>query len=147
MKTVTQAIPDFAMSVFLLPIEMCREIERIMCRLWWKSSTKKDKNILWISWDMMYKSKMYGEMSFRHLRDFNVALLGKQGWRLITNPQSLVARMFKARYYPQDNFLNAKLEASPSFVRRSVLEAQQILKHGVACRVGNGNNIGIMNEP
>lgn len=90
--------------------------------------------------DRMSSPKADGGMGFRHLHDFNIALLGKQGWRLLTNPESLVAKVYKARYYPQGNFLSATLGGSPSFVWRSVLEAQSVIKKGVACRVGSGSS-------
>lgn len=34
LKTVTQAIPTYAMSVFLLPTEMCKDMEKLMCKYW-----------------------------------------------------------------------------------------------------------------
>ncbi|WOG87677.1 hypothetical protein DCAR_0206908 [Daucus carota subsp. sativus] len=145
-KTVTQANPTYAMSVFLLPNEMCKDMEKLMCKYWWKSG-KKEKSIHWMSWERMSVSKMYGGLGFRNLHEFNVALLGKQGWRLVTNPTSLVARMFKAKYYPNDSFLSAKLGANPSFVWRSILAAQNILSQGMGCRVGDGKSISIVNDP
>lgn len=33
-KTMTQAILNYAMSVFLLLLEMCREMEMSMCKFW-----------------------------------------------------------------------------------------------------------------
>lgn len=95
----------------------------------------------------MSVSKMYGGLGFRNLHEFNVALLGKQGWRLVTNSTSLVARIYKAKYYPNDNFISAKLGASPSFVWHSVLAAQNILKQGLGCRVGDGKTINVVSDP
>lgn len=43
-------------------------------------------------------------------------MLGKQGWRLCTNTDSLVSRVFKARYFADENFLTAKLGTNPSYV-------------------------------
>ncbi|XP_074327790.1 uncharacterized protein LOC141665702 [Apium graveolens] len=71
----------------------------------------------------------------------------EQGWHLVTNPNGLVARIFKAKYFPNDSFLSAKLGASPSFVWRSVLAAQHILRQGLGRRVGDGNSVQILNEP
>ena len=47
-------------------------------------------------------------MGFQDLRDFNLAMLAKQGWRLIQENNSLLYRCFKARYFPRSSFLEAK---------------------------------------
>lgn len=136
LKTVTRAIPNYVMNIFLLPLEICKDMERVMSRFWWRSSNKKQKGIHWMSWKSMCKSKMSGSLDFQHMHDFNVALLGKQGWLLMTNPRSLVARIYKARYYPFTNFLTATVGGNPSFVWRSIMTAQDLIKLGTTCRPG-----------
>jgi len=44
--------------------------------------------------------KIHGGMSFKDLTAFNLDMLGKQGWKFQTEPNSLVSRIFKARYFP-----------------------------------------------
>jgi hypothetical protein len=39
-------------------------------------------------------------MGFRDLKCFNMAMLGKQACRLMTNPTSLCARILKGKYFP-----------------------------------------------
>lgn len=81
------------------------------------------------------------------LRKFNLALLGKQAWRIIQYPNSLIARIFKARYFPNSTFLEAKIGNCPSFVWRSIWETQPIIYKGVRWRVGNGKSINIWTQP
>lgn len=90
--------------------------------------------------------KSEGGMGFRKLHDFNLALLGKQAWRLITRQDSMVSRVYKARYYPDGNFLNAKLGSNPSYVWRSILQSQDLVKLGATRRVGNGYTIDITKD-
>jgi hypothetical protein len=45
-----------------------------------------------------FSKKKQGGMGFRDLREFNKALLVKQVWRLLKNPNSLVAIIYKAKY-------------------------------------------------
>lgn len=59
--------------------------------------------------------KAEGGMGFRKLYEFNLALLGKQAWRIVTHPDMLMSRIFNARYYPDGNFLTAKLGANSSY--------------------------------
>lgn len=84
-------------------------------------------------------------MSFRCLRDFNIALLGKQAWRLSCYPDKLVSRIFKARYYPTSTFLTATLGSNPSYIWRSVMKAQSLIKNGISCRIGDGREVDILN--
>lgn len=49
------------------------------------------------------------------------ALVAKQGWRIIQAPDSLVARILKARYFKHSSFLEVNLGSKPSYVWRSIL--------------------------
>lgn len=44
-KTVAQSLPSYAMNVFLLPVELCKEMEQLLCKYWWKSSSKNNRGI------------------------------------------------------------------------------------------------------
>lgn len=48
-KMVAQALPTFAMNVFLLPLELIREMERDMSKFFWNSSQKNNSKINWMS--------------------------------------------------------------------------------------------------
>ncbi|XP_060966655.1 uncharacterized mitochondrial protein AtMg00310-like [Cannabis sativa] len=135
------------MSVFLLPDEISKDIERMMTKFWWQSSMNDGKGIHWMAWHKLGKHKKGGGMGFRDLRDFNLALLGKQGWCLLTRPHSLATKVFKARYFADGNFLSAKLGSNPSFVWQSIFEAQDLVLHGVRWCVGDGTSISVLGEP
>lgn len=100
-----------------------------------------------MSWDRMAKHKTAGGMGFRNFRDFNIAMLGKQGWRFIINPSSLVSRLYKAKYFADTDFIHAKIGNSPSFIWRSIVKAKQLLLAGIRWRIGRGDNIQIMDQP
>lgn len=89
------------------------------------------------------QSKSKGGMGFKDLRAFNLALLANQGWRIIMNPESLLAQVYKARYFPNGSFLNATLGTRPWATWRSIWTARTYLERGLRYRVGNGNRISI----
>lgn len=100
-----------------------------------------------MSWDRMCEKKSKGGLGFRKLRDFNIALLGKQDWRLMVKPNSLVGRIYRARYYPRGSFLTAKVGGNPSYIWRSIMEAHVLLKQGAVQRVRNGTMTSILEDP
>jgi hypothetical protein len=145
LKAVIQAIPTYCISVFLLPKELCREINSLMQKFWW-GNKENDRKINWMSWANMGLAKSNGGMGFRDLHGFNKALLAKQGWRLVQDPNSLVGRIFKAKYYHGGSFLEAKTGSRPSFAWRSILAARELLKEGLQWRVGDGKSIKIWGD-
>jgi hypothetical protein len=113
-KVVAQAIPTYIMSSFLLPKSLCDHMESQISKFWWGNNVDKRK-IHWVNWKKTCKAKANGGLGFKDFRAFNEALLAKQGWRLITNPNSLIARLFKAKYYPKCDFLDAKQAQNMSY--------------------------------
>ncbi|XP_060969491.1 uncharacterized protein LOC133036775 [Cannabis sativa] len=146
-KTVVQSLPTYAMSVFLLPLGTCNEIEKLMAWFWWKSSSSKGKCIIWRSWDRMAAHKYDGGMGFRHLHDFNIPMLAKQGWRLLCNLDTLVGKVYKARYFPHSDFLSVELGSNPSFVWRGIWTTQYLLHSGVRRIIESGDTVSILNHP
>lgn len=59
LKTAAQVIPNFWMSLFLIPMEVCEGMERRMNAFWW-SNGDAGKVIKWLSWDRMCEAKEGG---------------------------------------------------------------------------------------
>ena len=54
-------------------------------------------------------SKSLGGMGFRDIQKFNNALLAKQVWRLLPQKDTLVFKVFSAKYFPFGNNLDANI--------------------------------------
>ena len=59
-------------------------------------------------------------MGFCDLYAFNLAMLAKQGWKMLENPTSLMAQTYKVRYFPNGDILNASIGSNPSYAWRSI---------------------------
>lgn len=140
-----QTITSYVMSVFLLPRTLCEELELLMNRFWWVSDMD-NKGIRWICWDKLCYPKKFGGMGFWRIREFNIAMLGKQAWRLLTEPQSFIAKLMQARYYPSRSFKKTRLRENLSYVWRSILETKELLETCSRVRVGSGESINIWND-
>lgn len=79
-KSVIQGIPSYVSSIFLIPHSLCEEIGRLMNKFWWVSDIEKSGGIRWMSWDKLCVPKKFGGMGFKRIKEFNIALLGKQIW-------------------------------------------------------------------
>ena len=121
-KAVAQSIPTYTMGVFQLPVKICNELNSMCARFWW-GQTDSERKIHWKSWDFLTQPKREGCMRFRDIRSFNLAMIAKQGWRLLQERDSLLYRCFKAKYFPRCNFLEANDKPNSSYVWKSLMAA------------------------
>lgn len=144
-KSVAQAIPNYIMSCYKIPDGCCKNIEGMLAKFWWGSSENKRK-IHRLSWDRLGKAKDRGGLGFRGFCEFNKALLGKQCWRLINGDNTLMAKVFKSRYFPRSNFMTAKIGYQPSYAWRSLMNAREVIDLGARWLIGNGQQVSIWND-
>ncbi|CAH9129020.1 unnamed protein product [Cuscuta epithymum] len=70
-------------------------------------------------------------------------MLSKQAWRFTVDSSSLASRVFKARYFPNSSFLEAKMGSNPSYIWRSIMETQGVVAENLRKRVGNGREVQV----
>ncbi|KAL8094612.1 hypothetical protein AgCh_036233 [Apium graveolens] len=105
------------------------------------------KWIRWKAWERMCVRNEAGGLGFKCLRNFNLSMLAKQAWRLLNNDNPLVTACMKAKYYPTRDFLNAKIGVNPSFMWRSLIAAQYIIRKGCRKKIGDGTQTMIWEVP
>ncbi|XP_040379850.1 uncharacterized protein LOC121054416 [Oryza brachyantha] len=145
LKSVAQAVPTYPMSCFQIPLDTCNKMRSIIANYWWGSATDS-KRIHWQKWDHLTRPKKQGGMSFRDLHLFNLAMLGKQGWRLIERPDSLCAWVLKGRYYHDIDFFQTRRRNHASQTWRAILAGREVLKLGLIKRIGDGKSIRIWDD-
>ncbi|KAL4340704.1 hypothetical protein GQ457_08G031900 [Hibiscus cannabinus] len=80
--------------------------------------------------------KAAGGMGFKDLHLFNIALLGKQLWHLLSEPGSLLYRTFRAKYFPDGDMLHASVPARSSFAWKGFHCALSRLRDGFYWTMG-----------
>ena len=60
-------------------------------------------------------------MGFRDIWNFNLAILAKQGWRLLQEHGLLLYGCLKARYFPKCNLLEVMDVPNNSYVWKSII--------------------------
>ncbi|XP_060965559.1 uncharacterized protein LOC133034485 [Cannabis sativa] len=122
LKAVVQSIPTYAMSCFSLPKKFCNQLESMMANFWWGSSANNSK----IHWK---------------------ALLAKRAWRIFENPSTLLARVLKARYFKNGDFLSAAKGTLPSLTWQSICDGKELLNKGLRWKIGLGNMVRCGSDP
>lgn len=146
LKTAAQVVPNFWMNMLLIPMEICDKIETRMNAFWWGNG-ESGRGIKWFSWERLCSVKEDGGLGFKKLRDFNIAMLAKQAWRIVNDINPLVTSIMRARYFPKSGFLDAKIGSNPSYVWRSLMEAKDVLRQGCRRWIGNGKSTRIWKVP
>lgn len=114
-------------------------------RFWWGGDEDK-KKMHWRKWSEIAHAKKEGGMGFKDLQLFNLAMLGKQGWRLITRPDSLCARTLKGKYFHEGSLWTAKKKRGSSHTWQAILKGREVLRAGLIRRIGNGISTSIWDD-
>lgn len=101
----------------------------------------------WLFWTSLCRTKKDGGLGFRNLECFNLAMLAKQAWRLVTSaPHLLLSRILKAKYLPRERFFTAEIADRPSTTWRAILGARAYLTQVLRRRIGNGLSTSIWGD-
>ncbi|CAL1354917.1 unnamed protein product [Linum trigynum] len=144
-KSIALALPLHVMSCFRLPLSLCRLLDKHVTRFWW-GDEEGHSRIRWVSWRNMCRSKHEGGMGFRRFEQFNQALLAKIGWRILTEPDSLLAQVYKGKYFPNSSFRSATARSRPSWGWQGVLYGRQLLEKGLRWQIGNGQAASLLHS-
>lgn len=118
----------------------CAQLNSVISNFWWENGDNGWK-IHCGAWPKLTDQKDLGGMGFKDFGPFNNALLSRQFWRLIQNPDSLLARVLKGLYFPSISCLEVGNGATPSWIWNSLLEDRNLLGKGLIWSVGNGESI------
>jgi hypothetical protein len=115
-----------------------------MSNFWWGDGANC-KRMHWLAWWKLCVPKDQGGMRFKDIHCFDFALLAKQVWRILEEPESLCARVLGAKYFPNCDLLNAQMKKGSFFTWQSIWSGIQTFKSHIWC-VGNGSNINIWED-
>lgn len=102
---------------------------------------KDEKRIHMIVWSKLCYPKQEGGLGFRDMESFNRTLVAKQGWRILSHRDSLLACVLKGKSFPSSSFLQASQGRKASLDWQSIIWGREIIKKGVRWHTGNGESI------
>ncbi|KAL0400959.1 UNVERIFIED_CONTAM: putative mitochondrial protein [Sesamum latifolium] len=140
-KSVLQSLPTYVMSCFQIPEYLIRHIESTTADFWWHC--RGETHSLGCLAEIM-STGITGGLGFRGLKEFNVALLAKQGWRILNRPHTLLSRLLKARYFAHEIF-GMRLLACEEYECENGGIVIGLVLNWTRCTVAN--NLGFQNSP
>ena len=84
-----------------------------------------------------------GDLGFRYLEIFNLALLAKQAWRMLIRPESLCFQVLKSVYFQCSDILNASVGSNPSKTWRAICDGIEVMNQGLIKWIGDGKTTQI----
>lgn len=128
-KLGAQSLPAYT-SVFKQPLGLCDDLNQLIKNYYWGSEKGKRKTRR-KACDHLLKPKSLGGIGFQDFWLFNQALLAREAWRLIAFPDSLCARVLKAKYFPSGNLEDTVFTENPSATWQGIEHGLQLLKKGL----------------
>lgn len=111
-----------------------------------RHNATNSKGIHWMSWERLSTPKSFGSMGFKNLKALNMAMIGKQAWKLVTSPNSLITKLLKAKYYPRSDYFGASVSHNPSYVWRGLWRVKDMVRRSFQWSIGTGESISVWHQ-
>ena len=106
-KVIASAVPTYLMACFKFPVQICNMLNASTANFLW-GQKEDEKKIHWKSWMKLTMAKSLGGLGFKDVKIFNKALLAKQCWRLLNEPDALWAKVMKGIYFHDRSIFKAR---------------------------------------
>ena len=80
-----------------------------------------------MKWEKLCRSSEEGGIGFKMIYEFNLPLLGKQLWRLVHFPDSLLARVLREKYFRCSSPLRLNKDANLSYGWTSIMAEKPLI--------------------
>ncbi|XP_060957672.1 uncharacterized protein LOC133029200 [Cannabis sativa] len=142
-KSVLQSIPCYTMAATRLPVALCKELDSIVARFWWKGCNSDLGSCRYLalkSWSHLCQPLRNGGLGFRRFKDINMALVAKLAWNILVQSDRPWVKALSAKYCSKIEFWEVEKKNSDSFLWKSILSARDLCVSGAGVLVGDGNS-------
>jgi hypothetical protein len=134
-KSVASTIPSYAMSSFLLPRSISTSLDRLFKNFWWGFPANKSRNLSLKSWSSICIPRDEGGLGIKNMHEFNLALIAKLGWKLLSNSDCLWVNQLQRKYLKYGDFLSSPASSSASWLWKGIQKIKTFISAGACLRV------------
>lgn len=119
-----------------------KKIDKLQSRFLWGDSANCVKKFYLVIWDLVCKAKREGGLSVLNLKNFNLTLIAKWWWRLLSRPEEWHNHCYGKNIVHERGPREAKIEIS--IILRAfggVLGVRKTFCQGITYKVGKDDTI------
>ncbi|XP_074293566.1 uncharacterized protein LOC141620649 [Silene latifolia] len=128
-QAVLTQLHSFWARIFLIPVTVLDRIERICRNYLWGGSEQFHK-IPNVAWEKICCDKKYGGLGIVHCRKWNMAMMGKFVWWLVSKADHMWIKWVNHIYIKGQEWLSYIPPVQSSWSWRMICKTKEILKDG-----------------
>ncbi|KAJ0532538.1 putative RNA-directed DNA polymerase [Helianthus annuus] len=97
-KSVLESLPCYYFSLYKAPKKVISDLEAMIKKFLWGGALEERK-MRWVSWDRVTRHKKDGGLGLNKLKEINLSLLVKWGWRYKTEKNGMWKRIIEALHF------------------------------------------------
>lgn len=134
----------------LLPQKTLTHINSLQRNFFWGSISQKQKLHL-LSWDIVTTPKHMGGLGIPKLRPKNISMLTSLNWRFHHTPDSLWAKVLRAKYgrsvtHLSPYYYSLPITTNSSYNWKSMAHTSHICHCGTGWNIASGRSIHLWND-
>ena len=128
----------YTFSYFKIHATIFKRMDDISREFWWGHEPNQRKLHL-LNWDTTCSPKGSGGLGLKKISLINKAMLTKQYWRMVQQPNSIFSKTFKARYLPKIHISDSKPKPHHSWIWRNIAANHNPILTKGRWVIGKGN--------
>ncbi|XP_026411063.1 uncharacterized protein LOC113306330 [Papaver somniferum] len=144
-KATLASMASYQMSCFILPKETTKKIDALQKDFWWGKETNY-KGYYPVSYSCLCKPKIKGGLGFRNAQRYNLAIIAKLAWRLLTEPTALWVSQLKPRYFRKSSVFKDKIPTTSSWIWKCISKGIILVEQNNIWETGDGSSTNIWDD-
>ncbi|XP_071714436.1 uncharacterized protein [Rutidosis leptorrhynchoides] len=126
-------------SMFILPKSVNADIERLLRNfLWSQGEFKRGKAK--VNWNEVCRPKVKGGLGIKNLHTWNIALMSKHAWNIVSDKNSIWAKWVKKVKLKKRNFWDFKAAVDSCWSWKKIMQNRELIAKFIVKRIGNGSH-------
>ncbi|GJZ73076.1 RNA-directed DNA polymerase, eukaryota, reverse transcriptase zinc-binding domain protein [Tanacetum coccineum] len=140
--SVLETIHVYWASVFLLPIRVIKDINKLLKNFLWQQNDGT-KGRAKVAWKNICKFKQKGGLGLKDLRVWNKAIIAKHLWHIVIDKESLWFKWINTEKLRGRSVWEVKVDNNNSWGWKNILSLRKDVRHFMFSKIGDGNRISV----